>query len=267
MKETVFDADMAKNRSWSDGASDGAVQLRDGGFGWFGWCEVEERRDWEDNPLLPEGEFASVEWEKCSDCDGSMKQCYGFCVTCQSIAVPLWDGTFALAEECKIHHSGEFFLLAKDAAKLLGGGFAHMDEVVQLANGGYVIKPENIPMEENAQTLEKLPGQKEKNPPMMRETNTGEELPGEPRDALQNNLHAAKEAILRCTVERDSSLAEYAHLFAQRLEQQVISVIEDGLEALSIYEEAGSDLDEETKKRLLNYVQLALKFKGLEESS
>lgn len=174
MKQTVFDAGRAKNRSWSDGS----IQLRDGGFGRLSW-----------------------------------------------------------------------------------------DEAVELARGGYTIKPENIPMEENAQTLEKLPGQKEKNPPMMRETNTGEELPGEPRDALQNNLHAAKEAILRCTVERDSSLAEYAHLFAQRLEQQVISVIEDGLEALSIYEEAGSDLDEETKKRLLNYVQLALKFKGLEESS
>ena len=48
-------------------------------------------------------------------------------------------------------------------------------------------------------------------------------------------------------VERDSSLAEYAHLFAQRLEQQVISVIEDGLEALSIYEEAGEALDETQK--------------------
>ena len=87
------------------------------------------------------------------------------------------------------------------------------------------------------------------------------------RDELTRNLEAAKEAIFRCTVERDSSLAEYAYLFAQRLEQQVISVIEDGLEALSIYEEAGEALDEHTKKRLLNYVHLALKFKGLEESS
>ena len=87
------------------------------------------------------------------------------------------------------------------------------------------------------------------------------------RDELIRNLEAAKEAILRCTVERDSSLAEYAHLFAQRLEQQVISVIGDGLEALSIYEEAGEALDEHTKKRLFNYVHLALKFKGLEESS
>ena len=87
------------------------------------------------------------------------------------------------------------------------------------------------------------------------------------RDELTRNLEAAKEAIFRCTVERDSSLAEYAHLFAQRLEQQVISVIEDGLEALSIYEEAGGALDENTQKRLLNYVHLALKFKGLEESS
>lgn len=87
------------------------------------------------------------------------------------------------------------------------------------------------------------------------------------RDELTRNLEAAKEAIFRCTVERDSSLAEYAHLFAQRLEQQVISVIEDGLEALSIHEEAGEALDENTKMRLLNYVHLALKFKGLEESS
>ena len=87
------------------------------------------------------------------------------------------------------------------------------------------------------------------------------------RDELTRNLEAAKEAIFRCTVERDSSLAEYAHLFAQRLEQQVISVIEDGLEALSIHEEAGEALDENTKKRLLKYVHLALKFKGLEESS
>ena len=87
------------------------------------------------------------------------------------------------------------------------------------------------------------------------------------RDELTRNLEAAREAIFRCTVERDSSLAEYAHLFAQRLEQQVISVIEDGLEALSICEEAGEDLDENTKKRLLNYVHEALKFKGLEESS
>ena len=87
------------------------------------------------------------------------------------------------------------------------------------------------------------------------------------RDELTRNLEAAREAIFRCTVERDSSLAEYAHLFAQRLEQQVISVIEDGLEALSIYEEAGEILDESTKKRLLNYVHLALKYKGLEESS
>lgn len=87
------------------------------------------------------------------------------------------------------------------------------------------------------------------------------------RDELTRNLEAAREAIFRCTVERDSSLAEYAHLFAQRLEQQVISVIEDGLEALSICEEAGDDLDENTKKRLLNYVHEALKFKGLEESS
>ena len=87
------------------------------------------------------------------------------------------------------------------------------------------------------------------------------------RDEMTRNLEAAREAIFRCTVERDSSLAEYAHLFAQRLEQQVISVIEDGLEALSIYEEAGEALDESTKKRLLDYVHLALKFKGLEESS
>ncbi len=85
------------------------------------------------------------------------------------------------------------------------------------------------------------------------------------RGQLISNLDAAKEAILRCTVERDSSLAEYAHLFAYRLEQQVVAVIEDGLEALSLLEEAEKHLDEETKKRLMNYVHLALHLKGLEE--
>lgn len=87
---------------------------------------------------------------------------------------------------------------------------------------------------------------------------------GDYRGQLLSNLDAAKDAIIRCTVERDSSLAEYAHLFAYRLEQQVVSVIEDGLEALSLLEEADKHLDEETKKRLMNYVHLALHLEGLE---
>ena len=158
-------------------------------------------------------------------------------------------------------------MLSENARELVLGGFAHSDEVVELANGLFAIKPDNITMEENTQKLEKIPEQKEKTPTMVITNNTRKEVHGELRDELVNNLNAAKEAIFRCTVERDSSLAEYAYLFAQRLEQQVISVIEDGLEALSIYEEAGEALDENTKKRLLNYVHLALKFKGLEESS
>ena len=158
-------------------------------------------------------------------------------------------------------------MLSENARELMLGGFAHRDEVVELVNGLFAIKPDNITMEENTQKLEKIPEQKEKTPTIVMGTNTREESPSEMRNELVNNLDAAKEAIFRCKVERDSSLAEYAHLFAQRLEQQVITVIEDGLEALSIYEEAGEALDEHTKKRLLNYVHLALKFKGLEESS
>ena len=82
--------------------------------------------------------------------------------------------------------------------------------------------------------------------------------------ALLSNLDAANEAKLRCSVERDSSLAEFARLFAQRLDDQVIAVVKDGLEALNILEKTGARLDDETKNRLMSHVQIALKFKGLE---
>ena len=261
MKLSSFDVNAWKERTLPP--CDTAVQLRDGGHGWFSWKLVEQHRHVEDNWYLKNTEFYSIEWNWCfSDCDREE-----LCISCHSIAVPLWDGTFALARNCEIHYSGEFFLQTENAAELIGGGFAHTDEVVDLACGWSAMKPHKIPIEKKTQELEKIPEQKEKTPTIVMGTNTREESPSEMRNELVNNLNAAKEAIFRCTVERDSSLAEYAHLFAQRLEQQVISVIEDGLEALSIYEEAGEALDENTKKRLLNYVHLALKFKGLEESS
>ena len=260
MKLSSFDVNAWKERTLPP--CDTAVQLRDGGHGWFSWKFVEIHR-YSERGWDGKGDFFSIEWDDCT----TTNNCRERCIDCLSIAVPLWDGTFALASDCEIHHSGAFFMLSENARELVLGGFAHSDEAVELANGLFAIKPDNITMEENTQKLEKIPEQKEKTPTMVITNNTRKELHGELRDELVNNLNAAKEAIFRCAVERDSSLAEYAHLFAQRLEQQVISVIEDGLEALSIYEEAGEALDEHTKKRLLNYVHLALKFKGLEESS
>jgi len=268
--ETNFDLNAWKSHSLpADGST---VELFDGTFGWYSGQLIEENRTVTVVDCSAYGdtwEYYSTNFNKCYSrrtYECFYRQLGVPCINCDSVAVPLWDGTFGLAKNCKIHYSGKFFLLSENAIDLNKGGYAHEDEVVMLTDGTHGLKPDHTPMEGNIQNLENKPEQKDDTPIIEIEDHTREAFHAEFREALENNLNASKKAALRCTLERDSSLAEYAHLFAQRLEVQVISVIKDGLEALSIYEEAGDDLDEATKKRLLDYIHRALRFKGLGDS-
>ncbi len=55
-------------------------------------------------------------------------------------AVLLWDGEFEVVMRAPLHWTGKFHLRSTEAAYLTGGGCAHRDEVMTLADGRVVLR-------------------------------------------------------------------------------------------------------------------------------
>jgi len=224
----------------------------------------------------------------------------------ENMAVPLWDGTFGLYREAVLHWTGNYFLEKSEAIMISGGAYAFPEETIELHSGQVrlrrnlrkldedpevhdtskqpLLRPEpsslkpttdspNIEVVQDAdsQDGDEGPSNLVNEPPKPSgavEPNRMEHLI-DLESRLHKNLRAAEEAIDQCLRERDHTLADFAQLFAMRLQQHVVQSIQNGLEAVQLLqyftsEDGSNSLPAECEARLFRYAHEAAKFHGIE---